>query len=312
VTNFGTLAILALPKMPERQRYLLLALETVTADADGWRPIGIELLARLAGPSVNTAIKARDELAAAGLIEYRRGTGPGHPSVYRLRFDLSNPVKDAATVNPVKNAATVNPVKPAAGTVSNAPRNPTSRNAATSGNAIAALEPIALEASAAHTRAHETSRRPHNRDPRLVLLGLDETVTDAEADTIAAALEADPDVRDPFAYLLAISAAGPQQIGEFLGRMRRQLAADEPSTGRQAKPPWCGECDERTRLAELPDGRMTRCIRCHPLSVRRPDPAPEPGPCPHGCDHGWIDADDGPSRRCPEHRPGLTSGRPPL
>ena len=27
--------------------------------------------------------------------------------------------------------------------------------------------------------------------------------------------------------------------------------------------PWCGECDEVTRLAELPDGRPYRC-RCHP------------------------------------------------
>lgn len=149
--------------------------------------------------------------------------------------------------------------------------------------------------------ARETSRRLHNRDPRLVLLGLDETVTDAEAEAIAAALEADPDVRDPFAYLLAISAAGADQIGEFLGRMRRQLAADEPSAARPAKPPWCGECDEHTRLAELPDGQMTRCIRCHPLAQTRPA-ASEP-PCDEpGCDgHGWIETGDGTVRRCPSH-----------
>lgn len=34
------------------------------------------------------------------------------------------------------------------------------------------------------------------------------------------------------------------------------------------KPPWCGECDEATRLVETGDG-MARCLACHPLSLRR-------------------------------------------
>ena len=34
-----------------------------------------------------------------------------------------------------------------------------------------------------------------------------------------------------------------------------------------SKPMWCGECDERTRLRDAPDGtdRMIRC-KCHPES----------------------------------------------
>lgn len=31
------------------------------------------------------------------------------------------------------------------------------------------------------------------------------------------------------------------------------------------RPVWCGECDQRTRHLELPDGRVKRC-RCHPES----------------------------------------------
>jgi hypothetical protein len=33
------------------------------------------------------------------------------------------------------------------------------------------------------------------------------------------------------------------------------------------KPPWCGTCDERTRLTEDDEGRPKRCPDCHPLVV---------------------------------------------
>jgi hypothetical protein len=290
-------------KIPQRQVDLLLALETFTADEDGWRTVGVDLIAHETGISPRTIAKARGELVAADWLDFARGDGRGHVSGYRTRLpSVPKGSKNAATFKGRKNAATFPAAKggkPAPVKVANGPDKGGTRNPAASANANRALKELALKPSAAHAR--ETSRRLHNRDPRLVLLGLDETVTDAEAEAIAAALEADPDVRDPFAYLLAISAAGPQQIGEFLGRMRRQLAADEPSAERPAKPPWCGECDERTRLAELPDGGMTRCIRCHPLAQTRPA-APEP-PCDEpGCDgHGWIETGDGTVRRCPNH-----------
>jgi hypothetical protein len=39
-----------------------------------------------------------------------------------------------------------------------------------------------------------------------------------------------------------------------------------PNTGIDAtgKPPWCGICDERTRLVDLGE-KMKRCTTCHPL-----------------------------------------------
>jgi hypothetical protein len=41
-------------------------------------------------------------------------------------------------------------------------------------------------------------------------------------------------------------------------------APDEPS----GKPPWCGQCDVRTRLIEYGD-HVSRCTECHPLA-RKP------------------------------------------
>jgi hypothetical protein len=274
-------------------------------DGRGTHP-GCSAVARQTRKSRAQAKKDTAELEGLGLLvpgdqdlvkDIRAGR---RPKVYDLAMPRGAPTSPARA----PRGASASPARGSSGTVTGLVQRTDGAHS---------YEPMnTLNKPRTAARAREATSRLHNRDPRLMLLGLDETVTDAEAETIAAALEADPDVRDPFAYLLAISAAGTDQIGEFLGRMRRQLAADEPSAGQQAKPQWCGECDEETRLVELPDGQMTRCIRCHPLSVRQPDPAPAPGPCPHGCDHGWIDADDGPSRRCPEHRPGLTSGRPPL
>ena len=44
------------------------------------------------------------------------------------------------------------------------------------------------------------------------------------------------------------------------------IASECPNTGIDAsgKPPWCGICDERTRLLDLGDS-MARCQTCHPL-----------------------------------------------
>jgi hypothetical protein len=165
VTNFGALVILALPGIPERQLRLLLALETVTRDADGWRQAETGVLAQLARMSVNTAAKARGEAVKAGLIEYRPGTGPGHPGRYRILLDVDKPPKNAGAVNPPKNAGgvnppndagpvnppndagPVNPPKPAPVSHPNEPQKPTTPNAVTSADASISLEPLTLESS---------------------------------------------------------------------------------------------------------------------------------------------------------------------
>jgi hypothetical protein len=47
----------------------------------------------------------------------------------------------------------------------------------------------------------------------------------------------------------------------------------------KARPPWCGSCDERTRLVSAEHGAAGRCPACHPLRAetrRRPEPEPVP------------------------------------
>lgn len=146
-------------------------------------------------------------------------------------------------------------------------------------------------------------------DPRMILAGLGATET--QIDDILDKIEIEG-IRDPYLYLIRIvgNGNGPS----FLQQKLRELAAEGAYDTERAsppKPPWCGECDEHTRMVELPDGRMARCIRCHPLSVTRPAEPDDDGPyCedPH-CDHGWLINDDGTTARCPNrHRPGQGRG----
>jgi hypothetical protein len=177
MTNYGTLAILALPKMPERRLRFLLALETVTCDADGWRKIGTGLLASKAGLSVTTATRARRDLVASGAVEYERGDGKGHLSAYRMKVphdvvhlpepgkvpsngddlegghngdDLKgghngDDLKGGHNADDLSGPGKV--VKQAPQRSSNRPLKGSHRIAATSGNAIGGLEPYGLGSS---------------------------------------------------------------------------------------------------------------------------------------------------------------------
>jgi hypothetical protein len=48
----------------------------------------------------------------------------------------------------------------------------------------------------------------------------------------------------------------------------RLSSAELPApSARSARPPWCGECNERTRRREADDGADAgRCPACHPLA----------------------------------------------
>lgn len=49
-------------------------------------------------------------------------------------------------------------------------------------------------------------------------------------------------------------------------RLNDAIDAGAPKAQRKRpKPRWCGSCDERTRMTELPDGTVARCSRCHPI-----------------------------------------------
>jgi hypothetical protein len=46
------------------------------------------------------------------------------------------------------------------------------------------------------------------------------------------------------------------------------IASNCPNTEMAAdgRPPWCGICDERTRLIGIPGDRVARCQECHPMA----------------------------------------------
>lgn len=47
------------------------------------------------------------------------------------------------------------------------------------------------------------------------------------------------------------------------------------------RPPWCGYCDQRTRLAtvDLERGTVRKCPHCHPAAQKRPDQHRRCGGC---------------------------------
>jgi hypothetical protein len=311
VTNEAILAVLALPGIPGRQLRFLLALGTFARGEHGWRKAGIRLLASKAGLSPTTAAKARGELVKAGVIEFARGRGHGL-STYRIRLPGIADYLDADTTNAGTQPSTKNAgtraeqlaYQPAPRSVPTGPDLSTSPNAPASGNAN--------EGSSTYgSKSSGPPRGQAARDPRTLLdgLGADERLTEHTLGWME-----DQGIGDPFGYLLAIIGKHPDAedgIRQFLDRRRRELtdADDDDDPRPPPKPPWCGECDERTRQVGLPDS-PARCIRCHPLSVQPPaEPAPtgwlKPwcGQCDHP-DTRWAEAGqpDGTVQlvRCPD------------
>ena len=295
-SNYRTRAIMRLPKLPERQRAFLIGLETITRDEGGWREAGLDVIAWCAGQSESTAVRARDQVVERGLVEYRRGGGGrGDTGAYRLAplidddrtsppkkgrhnadhlpgprkgshnaDDLPGPGKGSHNADDLPEPGKV--VKQAPERSSNRPEKGSHRNPATSGNAASAFNPLVLNPLVPADAAPDPAR-----DPRTLLAGLG--ADEREIELIAARIEADPGIRNPRVYLLAIIGNGDGPA--WLDRMRRDLDALDDAPRPPPKPPWCGECDERTRLVEVDDGRtVARCIRCHPLSVTRPEAEP--------------------------------------
>lgn len=57
-------------------------------------------------------------------------------------------------------------------------------------------------------------------------------------------------------------------------RRVEKLAAELRKGSPPPRPSWCGECDEHTRMREMPGtGQPYRCPHCHPRSVASPPAA---------------------------------------
>ena len=70
-------------------------------------------------------------------------------------------------------------------------------------------------------------------------------------------------------------AGEAQTVKYFLGGLTAEHMPAVEQT-RPARPAWCADadCDERTRLRDLPDGSVCRCPKCHPLAGQTPAQAP--------------------------------------
>jgi hypothetical protein len=85
-------------------------------------------------------------------------------------------------------------------------------------------------------------------------------------------------LQNVLALIVATEARGwtagqiAQAIGDDVGGARNPAAVcaarlrgmGDPPARPPERPPWCGACDERTRMIETDDDRVTRCPTCHP------------------------------------------------
>jgi hypothetical protein len=113
------------------------------------------------------------------------------------------------------------------------------------------------------SQSSDRNARPREDDDNLSLAVVDairlqmgRTITHEQARTIAAKILDRKQPRDPAAYLGKAIANEDDPLGRWLGR---GLIAPAPPP----KPPWCGHCDEATRL--LGEDNPGRCPACHPF-----------------------------------------------
>lgn len=109
-------------------------------------------------------------------------------------------------------------------------------------------------------------------DPDAILdaLGPDWQLTKGQAGRlrrpVRQALEAGWTIRT----LLPVLRDAPDGVRSPYAVLASRLAdLPAPPAVRPARPPWCGECDEPTRMRDTSDGRAYRCPDCHPATLDR-------------------------------------------
>ena len=270
MTNFGTQAILTElhehdARSPRGQRRLrtvrtqslLTALETFPAGADGWREVSADLLRESARLNRKAFDQARRELVDAKLIEYRPGIHRGDKSRWRITFPVDQP--------------------PAGKVSTQSGHLPDSKVSTQSGH----LPKVSTQ-SGDSTTVEGAQTRPGKVTPTTVGTPYADSGPLTSHDAPAAAEPGEPTALEPSALKAdggSLRTTRTGSSGPPAATQTPRHAAPRPPT--RAKPPWCGECDERTRIVTVlgatpADDRIARCIRCHPLSAERPGRDDEP------------------------------------
>jgi hypothetical protein len=69
------------------------------------------------------------------------------------------------------------------------------------------------------------------------------------------------------AQFVGANTAGVRSPAAVLAARLSSAELPAPPRGAMVRPPWCGACDERTRMLGCYDGDVpSRCPRCHPLT----------------------------------------------
>ena len=221
----------------------------------GWSPRW--KLAHRADVSASRASHIAAELAAEGVVKRDGGGYRGAPVRYVLA-PLADWVRPDSNLSGAGKGACGSNLTGAGKGASGAGKGASGGRKGASGGRKGAprQQPIP------HIPQDPSSLRAE-RDPRTLLAGLG--ATEREIEVIIDGIKNDPRVRHPAAYLRgAIERGdGPGLIADA----RRGLAAEwRDGEASPARPEWCGNCDERTRLIEQPDGTTARrCPDCHPL-----------------------------------------------
>jgi hypothetical protein len=110
-------------------------------------------------------------------------------------------------------------------------------------------------------------------DEFFTALGADWQLTAAQQARLAPAVAAALDAGWAPRALAAVAGANTSGVRNPYAVLAARLSPAElppPHTRRPSRPPWCGECDERTRRGERDDGADAgRCPACHPLAAKK-------------------------------------------
>jgi hypothetical protein len=82
---------------------------------------------------------------------------------------------------------------------------------------------------------------------------------------------------DALAQFVGANTAGVRSPAAVLAARLSPAELPAPPGGAPARPPWCGACDERTRMLGVYDGNTpSRCPSCHPLTIDSTSGSPIP------------------------------------
>ncbi len=232
MSNYRVRQVIALGKMPERQRMLLIALATFMHDDDLAVRVSVDALMKTAGLSRNTFRSARRELEEGGRI---RAVPGGHGSRDVTTWTVSClPAQGVNALNPLSQG--VNESDPLQGVSRTSFRGSTERH---SGGQPKSADQAKRDRWL-NRMAKDSLSSPG--DPLLTLLR--ESVPDAEMRELSELIgwtEAEGKVRNVRAYLRAAfrNGDGPSLIAE----VRTELA--ERDARNAAACAWCGKADGR-------------------------------------------------------------------